>query len=48
MPAQIAATERRTALVIGNGSYEGGPLINPANDATDMAAKLKSLNFDLI
>jgi len=44
----IAATERRTALVIGNGSYEGGPLINPANDATDMAAKLKSLDFDVI
>ena len=44
----IAATERRTALVIGNSSYEGGPLRNPANDANDMAAKLTSLGFDVI
>ncbi len=44
----IAAPERRTALVIGNGSYHSGPLKNPVNDATDMAATLKRLNFDVV
>jgi len=44
----IAARERRTALVIGNGSYEAGPLKNPVNDATDMAAALKRMGFDVI
>jgi formylglycine-generating enzyme required for sulfatase activity len=43
-----AATEQRLALVIGNGSYETGPLRNPANDATDMASALKSLGFEVI
>ncbi len=41
----IAATERRIALVIGNGAYSSGPLKNPANDATDMAAALKRAGF---
>jgi hypothetical protein len=40
-----AATEQRTALVIGNSSYSSGPLKNPANDATDMAAALKRAGF---
>jgi len=44
----IAATEKRTALVIGNGSYALGPLKNPVNDATDIAATLKRLGFDVI
>jgi hypothetical protein len=42
-----AAPEQRTALVIGNGSYDIGPLRNPANDATDMAATLKRLGFSV-
>ncbi len=40
-----AATERRIALVIGNGAYSSGPLKNPVNDATDMAAALQMLGF---
>jgi len=43
-----AAPERRTALVIGNGNYSSSPLKNPVNDATDMAAMLKKLGFDVI
>jgi hypothetical protein len=42
------AAERRTALVIGNGAYETGRLKNPVNDATDMAATLKRLGFNVI
>jgi len=44
----IAASEQRTALVIGNSSYAAGPLKNPVNDATDIAATLKRLGFDVI
>ena len=47
IPAHTA-TERRTALVIGNGSYSTGSLRNPVNDADDMAATLKRLSFDVI
>jgi hypothetical protein len=43
-----AATEQRTALVIGNSSYSSGPLRNPVNDATDMAATLQKLGFTVI
>ncbi|MBU2026514.1 MAG: hypothetical protein ABIJ57_07720 [Pseudomonadota bacterium] len=39
----VLVQERRTALVMGNGAYESGPLKKPANDATDMAATLKRL-----
>jgi hypothetical protein len=49
LPCIATATpERRTALVIGNGSYDVGPLKNPVNDASDMAATLKRLGFDVI
>lgn len=41
-------TESRTALVIGNGSYADSPLKNPTNDATDMAAALKKLGFEVL
>jgi len=41
----IAATEQRIALVIGNSAYSSGPLKNPVNDATDMAAALKRAGF---
>jgi len=40
-----AATEQRIALVIGNSAYSSGPLKNPVNDATAMAAMLKKLGF---
>jgi uncharacterized caspase-like protein len=40
-----AATQQRIALVIGNSAYTSGPLKNPVNDATDMAAALQKLGF---
>jgi TRAP-type mannitol/chloroaromatic compound transport system substrate-binding protein/uncharacterized caspase-like protein len=44
-----ARAEKRVALVIGNGNYaHAGRLANPVNDATDMAALLKSLRFDVV
>jgi hypothetical protein len=39
---------RRTALVIGNGAYQVGPLRNAVKDATDMAAMLRRLSFEVI
>jgi len=41
----IAATDQRIALVIGNSAYSSGPLKNPVNDATDIAAALKRAGF---
>jgi uncharacterized caspase-like protein len=44
-----ALAEKRVALVIGNSAYEHTPkLANPKNDATDMAAALKKLGFQII
>lgn len=40
-----AADGGRLALVIGNSAYADGALANPANDATDFAAKLRTLGF---
>ncbi len=47
-PAQAVASEKRVALVIGNSSYQKGPLRNPVNDAADIAAKLRALGFDVV
>ncbi|MFZ4437558.1 MAG: caspase family protein [Syntrophales bacterium] len=48
LPAIVtAATEERTALVIGNGGYSTGSLKNPVNDADDMAVALKRLGFNV-
>jgi hypothetical protein len=44
----VVVAETRTALVIGNGAYRDAPLRNPANDARDMAAKLRELGFQVI
>jgi raffinose/stachyose/melibiose transport system substrate-binding protein len=45
----IGATERRVALVIGNGNYRHiTPLVNPRNDAEAMTAKLESLGFSVM
>jgi formylglycine-generating enzyme required for sulfatase activity len=42
-------SQKRIALVIGNGEYQAAkPLANPANDATDMAAILRELGFEVI
>lgn len=44
----IAQSERRIALIIGNGTYTNAPsLKNPPNDARDMAATLRTLGFDV-
>jgi formylglycine-generating enzyme required for sulfatase activity len=46
-PAAASSSQVRTALVIGNAAYNEdiGPLKNPGNDATDMAATLRQLGF---
>jgi hypothetical protein len=48
LDAGAVPAEPRTALVIGNGAYGEFPLKNPANDARDMAAKLRELGFQVI
>jgi uncharacterized caspase-like protein len=41
-------SERRTALIIGNGAYSKVPALkNPANDAVLVAATLKNLGFEV-
>ena len=48
-PTVSAITQgKRVALVIGNAKYKFNPLNNPVNDATDMAASLRSVGFDVI
>lgn len=42
------AAEKRVALVIGNSTYLKGPLRNPVNDATDVAARLRASGFEVI
>lgn len=44
----VVTQSKRIALVIGNANYPEQRLVNPQNDATDMAAKLKSLGFEVI
>jgi formylglycine-generating enzyme required for sulfatase activity len=45
--ATAAPAEKRVALVIGNSNYTLAPLDNPKNDADDVAAALKRLQFDV-
>jgi hypothetical protein len=48
LAASPAAGAPRVALVVGNSAYEHvAKLVNPAHDAADVAAKLKSLGFDV-
>ena len=43
-----AKAEKRVALVIGNSDYASVPkLPNPTNDANDIEASLKRLNFSV-
>lgn len=42
------AQPRRVALVVGNASYPQRPLANPVNDATDLAAALRRLGFEVL
>src|SRR5262249_26222082 len=47
--ASVAQAEKRVALVIGNSVYEhAGTLTNPKNDAADVAAALKKLDFQVL
>ncbi|MEZ5871666.1 MAG: caspase family protein [Nitratireductor sp.] len=47
--SNTAQAEKRVALVIGNSAYQNVPqLANPKNDASDMAAKLTELGFDVV
>ena len=47
--AGAAEAPKRIALVIGNSAYQNvSPLTNPVNDATDIAAKLRSLQFEVL
>jgi uncharacterized caspase-like protein len=50
LASQAAPSERRVALVIGNGAYgpEIGALANPSNDAADMAEALSAAGFEII
>jgi len=41
-------SERRVALVIGNGAYSSSPLKNPPGDARAMASALRDLGFEVI
>lgn len=44
-----ASAEKRVALVIGNSAYQHTTaLLNPSNDAEDITAKLRRLNFDVV
>src|SRR5438045_3385373 len=48
-PLLAAEGGKRLALVVGNSAYENvSPLVNPANDATDIAQKLKGLGFEVL
>lgn len=47
--AATTLAAERVALVIGNSDYRHVPeLINPGNDADDLAAKLRALEFEVI
>ncbi|MEZ5871665.1 MAG: caspase family protein [Nitratireductor sp.] len=49
LQSSLAQAEKRVALVIGNSAYQNVPqLANPKNDASDMAAKLTELGFDVV
>ena len=47
-PTKVTKSERRVALVIGNGSYATAPLKNPVNDAHDIGEALREVGFDVI
>lgn len=52
-PAQVAigvpTSQRKVALVIGNGAYKNAnPLANPRNDAADMTKMLKAMGFTVV
>jgi len=44
----VTVKNKRLALVIGNAAYKESPLLNPVNDARDMAQLLRELGFEVI
>ncbi len=44
----VFSQEKRLGLVIGNGSYEKGALLNPENDARAIEKALKGIGFEVI
>ena len=42
-----AVTEKRVALVIGNGAYKDQPLSNPVNDADDFSRLISTMGFSV-
>lgn len=46
--AGSSALDQRTALVVGNSDYKQSPLINPENDAKDIAKALQEAGFNVI
>ncbi len=45
---RTTAAPKRMALVIGNGKYSTAPLPNAPNDAQQIAAVLRKLNFEVV
>jgi hypothetical protein len=45
---RISISQKRLALVIGNGNYLSSILANPENDARDMKAALEQYGFDVM
>ncbi|MBU7581382.1 MAG: DUF2808 domain-containing protein [Nostoc sp. TH1S01] len=44
----LVQRQHRTALIIGNSNYKSADtLVNPVNDATDIASSLRQLGFDV-
>ena len=48
LAGQPALADKRVALVVGNSAYSFAPLSNPLNDASDIAAALRRLRFDVM
>jgi Caspase domain len=47
--ADPASAQKRVALVVGNSDYRHAPkLTNPKNDATDVAAALMKIGFQVV
>ncbi|WOJ91839.1 caspase family protein (plasmid) [Methylocapsa polymorpha] len=47
LTSPLRADEKRIAFVVGNASYQAGPLATPANDAGLIAQTLQAAGFDV-
>ncbi len=45
--AEPAKDERKVAFIVGNATYNSGPLLNPVNDARAVAKALVGLGFEV-